>query len=109
LEALETCEVMAINARKLLVEAVQHDDAIASIFKSYGRAFHKRLTDAKPPRSNWPNDLHVPFTDYEEIIASMALEYRSYVGVVALDVTAKVGRDSLCFRVGSNGGSKSKL
>eukprot|EP00971_Amphidinium_carterae_P075004 1482389-Amphidinium_carterae.1 len=41
---------------------------LGHITRQYGRAFHLRVTLARPPYSGWPNDLEVPHTDPSDLL-----------------------------------------
>mmetsp|Transcript_10689 Transcript_10689/g.24328 ORF Transcript_10689/g.24328 Transcript_10689/m.24328 type:complete len:1116 (-) Transcript_10689:31-3378(-) len=51
----------------------------------YCRVFHKRLVAASPPAAPYPDDLHVPFTDYEDLVFGMSAAVQSIIGLHAID------------------------
>jgi len=69
-----------------VVRALDTHHLVQKVSREYCHQFHKRLTTALPPSSSFPNDLHVPFTDYTDIILSMKLSMQVTIGLHALNV-----------------------
>ena len=83
MEALTSSQAMAINARKTTLGILDQTTLTGALFRSYGRAYHARLVAAKPPMSNWPNDLRVSTTDFEDVIDSAGFPIRVCFGMLA--------------------------
>lgn len=82
-EALRPCQLVVLKVAAMLKTAGKNR-VIVDLFAEYARVFHKRLISAGPPMSEWPDDLHVPLTDYCDIIASTKPDVRCFVGQLAL-------------------------
>jgi len=67
LECVKQCSLLIITAEGLF-ETLPKFPLIHHITKQYGRAFHLRITLARPPYSGWPNDLEVPHTDPSDLL-----------------------------------------
>mmetsp|Transcript_43119 Transcript_43119/g.101275 ORF Transcript_43119/g.101275 Transcript_43119/m.101275 type:complete len:858 (+) Transcript_43119:1-2574(+) len=68
LEAEGSCHLMLLNATEMLQALTKFPD-IAAVTRAYGREYHLRIIAAKPPHSNWPSDLHVPFTSPSDLMS----------------------------------------
>lgn len=88
LEAVTVCELLVLNAQQV-AEAFSHSNHTRQVASEYGRAFHARLQTSKPPYADWPNDVLVPYASFEEVMATLSEQVRSYVGMLTLQyVTA---------------------
>ena len=56
---------------------------ICQVTLQYGVQYHKCAVSARPP-NEWPDDLHVPFTDWMDFVCSMPISVRSAIGLNAL-------------------------
>mmetsp|Transcript_12607 Transcript_12607/g.28573 ORF Transcript_12607/g.28573 Transcript_12607/m.28573 type:complete len:1039 (-) Transcript_12607:147-3263(-) len=87
LEAKRTSLLMCINAEsfsQVLQGNFAGDAAGREIVKKYGLSYHRCIIAAGPPRSPYPTDLVVPFTDYGYIVASFDEDYQVVIGREAL-------------------------
>lgn len=69
LVAQKLCQVVKVDANSMWQVLREHPQ-VASTTAHYCRNFHVRICAAKPPHSNWPNDVSVPFTDPRTLLAS---------------------------------------
>lgn len=84
LEAESVGEVLTINAESF-VEAASASSVMKLIISQYGKSYHEQLISAGPASgTGWPDDLEVPFTDYEEIIWSLPRTTRINIGAVTM-------------------------
>mmetsp|Transcript_31365 Transcript_31365/g.73159 ORF Transcript_31365/g.73159 Transcript_31365/m.73159 type:complete len:1088 (+) Transcript_31365:133-3396(+) len=67
LECVKPCSMLVVTADGLF-ETLHQFPLIHHITKQYGRAFHLRITLARPPYSGWPNDLSVPHTSPSDLL-----------------------------------------
>lgn len=81
--AVTACHLMCLHVATFW-EAVSKFPNIGLITKEYGRLFHQRLISSCPPTAEYPNDIYVPFTDYEEITNAMEDDLRRIIGQVSL-------------------------
>ena len=51
---------------------------ISHVTLQYGVQYHKCVVSARPP-NQWPDDLHVPFTDWMDVVCSMHSSVRSAI------------------------------
>merc|ERR1712012_1197794 len=65
LEASRACELLSLRA-EVFTETMDHHGFVRHINRDYARIFHSRLQAAKPPGKEWPTDLVVPHTKYDE-------------------------------------------
>jgi len=85
LEAVSACELLMLKADQFLAELSEHK-VLGRINCHYAKSFLARLISAVPPEVPWPNDLSVPFTEYDEIVCSMDVEMRSFIGMVSFEM-----------------------
>lgn len=78
------CQLLLLQAL-VLAQVVVKNRMIGEIVQEYGRHFHRRLASAVPPNSAWPNDLKVPFTDYEDLVMLMDNRVKAVIGLSALE------------------------
>jgi len=91
-EAMMGSQTLRVSAEGV-VRALDTHRLVQKVSREYCNQFHKRLTSAVPPVASFPNDLHVPFTDYTDIILSMKQKMQVTVGLHALNVaSAQVDR-----------------
>lgn len=77
------CELLAI-APTGLCKCLDQDAVVKHIVLQYGRNFHARLTGLLLPDGEQPNDLFVPFTEFDSILLSLPLKCRQFIGGAAL-------------------------
>mmetsp|Transcript_74659 Transcript_74659/g.228446 ORF Transcript_74659/g.228446 Transcript_74659/m.228446 type:complete len:998 (-) Transcript_74659:114-3107(-) len=58
---------------------------VQDIAGQYCDQFHKRAVSAGPPHTPWPNDVHVPFTDYSDLVLGMSPTAQQAIGEDAVD------------------------
>jgi len=82
-ESTSECSLLSIEAMALS-ECLQQDFIIREVAMEYCRQFHKRVRSACPPHADYPTDLHVPFTDFPDLVASMEKQVQVAIGREAL-------------------------
>jgi len=65
--ATTLCKVLAVSVN-ILGQAVATDPVMQALTLEYGKRFHAKIIVAMPPREEWPTDLHVPASSFEELI-----------------------------------------
>lgn len=83
LEACTSTELLVLNANAV-GEVLQLNEHARIIACEYSRAYTTRLQNSCEPYSEFPTDLHVPYTSFQEIIPSSRDEVRSFIGQLAL-------------------------
>merc|ERR1719503_126775 len=91
LEAPETnaAELISFQVEGMHKILMKHH-VVRTICNDYSKQFHSRLIEAMPPYGSWPNDLHVDFTDFGDVVVSMAQGARMLIGQVTLQQQSKV-------------------
>jgi len=84
-KASSACELVTIDAQKALV-ALKRTRLVHEVFSDYARVYRCRVISAKPPYSQWANDLHVPDASLVDILPDMPPHARQLVGLVAVSV-----------------------
>lgn len=72
-QAITLCSVLHMECEGL-VELLRKRGAVGHIVKQYGREFHRCIVTAKPPEAQWPDDLSVPLTGFEDIVMSFDVD-----------------------------------
>jgi len=67
----EYSEVFVLSVKDF-VKAIGHHALLQDTAIEYGRLFHSRLISARPPRCDYPSDVHIPLTDFEELVFHMS-------------------------------------
>merc|ERR1712136_270171 len=83
-EATASSEVLILDVSSLLLCIARSGD-IRDLLEGYSLAFPTRLISAVPPAADFPDDLHVPFTDYGEIVMAMGSREQKLIGTMALE------------------------
>jgi len=78
------CDLMSISAKDL-AQSTAKSFALEQIAVDYGKQYHKRVVNAKPPHSPYPTDLEVASTDFHDIVVTMGREIQVFIGVQALN------------------------
>eukprot|EP00403_Amphidinium_massartii_P036752 CAMPEP_0178437044 /NCGR_PEP_ID=MMETSP0689_2-20121128/34760_1 /TAXON_ID=160604 /ORGANISM="Amphidinium massartii, Strain CS-259" /LENGTH=983 /DNA_ID=CAMNT_0020059175 /DNA_START=77 /DNA_END=3024 /DNA_ORIENTATION=+ len=65
-----------------LFSAMSGHQAVEVLTREYARCFHASLTN--PPQGVLPNDLRVPFTDFQDVLRSMSQEAQVAISLSAL-------------------------
>lgn len=81
--AAVTSRLVTINSVSF-VQAMKKHGIVEDIIREYSRIFHMRVMQSSPPESEWPNDLHVPMSDFGSIVNSMKHEMQEVIGYDAL-------------------------
>jgi len=76
-------QVVAIDALKFIQVAQRHR-LIWRITQAYAEEFHRRLTATGT--GAWPTDIHVPCTDFDDIISSLPQDVIQRIGACAVSV-----------------------
>lgn len=84
-EASQASEILVVSAHGLPKVLHKHR-ILQDVIAEYGKKYHVCVTSARPPVA-WPNDLHVPGSDFEEIVLSMDHNSRIVIGLHALRST----------------------
>lgn len=84
LECVTKAQIIAVSATQLL-EVMNLNPVVREITMEYARMFHARVVSSKPLAAQWPSDIHVPLTDYSEIVSQMSPELRQVIGQLALE------------------------
>mmetsp|Transcript_33426 Transcript_33426/g.76388 ORF Transcript_33426/g.76388 Transcript_33426/m.76388 type:complete len:1004 (-) Transcript_33426:108-3119(-) len=87
-EALTPCEIFSMQAGKWLSAIPSTSLALREVVADYAIQFHRRLVNAMPPTSTWPDDLQVPYTDYGQIVSAMDRTSQEIIGLDALKEAA---------------------
>jgi len=88
--ARSPCQVLSLSGSAMMALLTKHAKylSVAEVASEYCRAFHRRIVAARPPHTSWPNDLEVPFTEYSDLVVSMAQETQVTIGRHALEQLA---------------------
>jgi len=81
--ATTTCKLLIVSHITMFPILRKHR-VIEELARCYRDCYHKRVIAAKPPKLEWPTDLYVPFSEYEDIVSSMDRELQRVVGYNAL-------------------------
>jgi len=79
-------EVIAIGVHKF-IEVAKHNRLIWRVTQAYASEFHHRVTHCPP--NVWPTDLHVPFTEFDDIVSSLPSDVSTKIGVRAVAAQLK--------------------
>jgi len=83
-EASTACELLEIRAKEF-GSALREKSVVHRLAVEYGQQYHRRVMAAHPPLAPWPTDLHVPFTDYCDLVVSMSEEAQKIIGLTVLE------------------------
>lgn len=81
-EASQQCKVLSLRP-EMVLQAVQRHHILHHISLAYGVHFYKRVVEAVPPLAEFPNDLTVPATSFEEIVSAMPSPMGHFIGMQA--------------------------
>jgi hypothetical protein len=70
---------------------VPRTSVAVNIMHDYCMSFHRRMKEARPPASSWPDDLHVPLAGFEDVVCSMSEDCQIIIGLDAIR-SSKKGR-----------------
>lgn len=91
-EAIGHCRFLTLRTAAT-VESLQRHHTICTISQAYCIEFHRRIVASRPPFVDWPDDLTVPATAFEDIVMSMPLPVGIIIGFQAVDhFLANAGR-----------------
>mmetsp|Transcript_39794 Transcript_39794/g.91772 ORF Transcript_39794/g.91772 Transcript_39794/m.91772 type:complete len:526 (-) Transcript_39794:10-1587(-) len=82
-EANTTVQLLEVDA-DLMGRIARKKARVRGITADYAKCYHKGVLVSKPPMADWPTDLSVPFTEYEDIVPKMDRDSRALLGRVAL-------------------------
>lgn len=82
-EAMTKCKLMSLPAERVL-DMLRKHRLLRQITVSYGHEYHRRILAARPPESDWPTDLVVPFTEFGDIVEAMDDELQFTICLQAL-------------------------
>jgi len=82
-EAQAPCHILSVSTEGVM-KAMGVKPIIATITYEYGKHFHFCVSKAKPPDSAWPTDLHVPFTDFGDMLLWMPSALQIAIGAASL-------------------------
>lgn len=101
-EATSHCRLVTLRTGPTIA-FVQRHHTIRTICKAYCVEFHRRVVDARPPLAEWPDDLEVPGTAFEDLVMSMPPGPGMIIGFQACDhlLSATKSRDGV-FHVSIN-------
>lgn len=83
-EAMKRCKLLRLRT-DLVLRALRRHHTICFIARAYCLEFHRRMAAARPPLAQWPDDLHVPATTFEELVVSMPRGVVASIGLIAVD------------------------
>lgn len=97
-EATKPCRFLTLHVDAAIVSLKQHH-AVRTISSAYCVEFHRRIMAARPPFADWPDDLGVPGTAFEELVVSMPFEVVRSISIQAVDhiFSEADGRESAFF------------
>mmetsp|Transcript_30522 Transcript_30522/g.71258 ORF Transcript_30522/g.71258 Transcript_30522/m.71258 type:complete len:1088 (-) Transcript_30522:115-3378(-) len=84
--AASNCRLLQVNG-ELTAEVLKIATTAGPIVRQYAQNFHRRLISAGPPRSAFPTDLVVPYTDFEDMVVAMEMNCQIAIGNNALCAT----------------------
>jgi len=91
LEAETSCQLMTISSTGMF-QAASKLAEVGQITRTYGREYHLRVVAAKPPHSQWPTDLYIPFTSASDLMSEKfsleLLRRESEKGTLAMEPEA---------------------
>lgn len=82
-QASALCSVLRMQGDGL-GEVLRKRGGIGHITRQYGREYFQCVVNAKPPEAQWPDDLAVPLTAFEDIVMSMDLDTQKALSTHAL-------------------------
>jgi len=83
-KASTTCEVLVIPFEAVAM-VVQRPGEVSEITHVYSKQFYSSVTTTLEPKSAaWPSDLHVPLTDFGDLVMSMDPELQKAIGMNAI-------------------------
>lgn len=96
-EAAEHCRLVTLRV-STTIDFLQRHHTICTISKAYCIEFHRRIVAAKPPLADWPDDLGVPATSFEDMLMSMPLVVGMIIGFQAVDhILSSATREGVFF------------
>jgi len=82
------CQLLVLPSTRVL-DVLRKHGILRDITNEYGKEFHRRLIEAKPPHASYPTDLEVPFTEFGDIVATMNSQIQHAIGLDALLHTSR--------------------
>jgi len=100
IRAESAVEVAQIDGDEL-AQAISCSGVMQPFALQYCAGYHARLITSKPPAAPWPTDLHVPFTDFGDLVLSMPVDMQQIIGSDAMEQLANgrvwMGRNNFGF------------
>lgn len=84
------CQVLQVSPIALHRSTVHYPD-IHRVAREYGRQFHRRIVSAGSQGADFPTDLYVPSTDWDDMVLSMTSQVQSIISLAAAE-RLEVGR-----------------
>eukprot|EP00930_Biecheleria_cincta_P023591 TRINITY_DN17026_c0_g1_i4.p1 TRINITY_DN17026_c0_g1~~TRINITY_DN17026_c0_g1_i4.p1 ORF type:complete len:927 (+),score=130.99 TRINITY_DN17026_c0_g1_i4:126-2906(+) len=82
--ASEAGQVCKMGVEGVLKTSKRHA-MIREMTRAYGTAFHRSVVGSVPPTNQWPSDLHVDFTEFEELVLALPQHMQEVVGMMAIE------------------------
>jgi len=79
----DSCRLLVVSLAAVN-EVIRVRHALRDIIIAYATQYYKRVLAARPPKTRFPTDVSVPFTDYEDIVAAMSASMQEHIGRDAL-------------------------
>jgi len=84
-QAITQCDLVSISPTEV-AHVLGKDNLAVALTREYGRLYHQRVIAAKPPESEWPNDLVVPYADVGDLYPLMYSQLQAALGKHFLDL-----------------------
>jgi len=91
--ATEPSHLIEFTPDSFFASLEAHPD-LAKVALEYGKQFHRRIVTAGPPHSDYPSDLGVPCTDWDDMVVTMDTQVQVHISLAAwevLELKSKVG------------------
>lgn len=80
-----TTSLLKINVEKH-EKIIRQQEIMSDFAGEFAMQYRIRLAGASPPKANWPSDIEVPHTTFDEVIVNSSRETRRLVSNLALEV-----------------------
>ena len=77
------CQLFSLSADGVVKLLAKHR-LIRELTSEYSYQFYTRLCLARPPLTDWPTDVSVPFTDYSDIFFALTPDEQVSIGLLSL-------------------------
>merc|ERR1719215_1221369 len=82
-KAVDNCDVIGLKLEDINA-LLQQSPMISQLATEYAQQFCRRLSLARPPLAEYPDDLQVAWTDYCSIVSSCDPLVQKFVSIAAL-------------------------